>query len=142
MTANSTTSRLVLQHKLREDPAYVKVDARTDTGFIFPAFGSAQQDDDANVIYGGVVFFYNRTHIDIFVSHWCNSKKSRKNWAAVYTGADSQWIGPQNIIRLYESITVQAKAWRSRDLPPPTWKNQTIDVKKGIDDSKIALLEK
>ncbi|XP_052717511.1 uncharacterized protein LOC128189792 [Crassostrea angulata] len=131
MTANSTTSRLVLQHKLREDPAYVKVDARTDTGFIFPAFGSAQQDDDANVIYGGVVFFYNRTHIDIFVSHWCNSKKSRKNLAAVYTGADSQWIGPQNIIRVYESITVQAKAWRSRDLPPPTWKSQTIDVKEG-----------
>lgn len=86
MSANSAISRLVLQHDLREDPAYVKVDARTETGFIFPAFGSAQQDEDAYVMYGGVVFFYNRTHIDIFVSHLGNSNKSRKNWAAVYTG--------------------------------------------------------
>lgn len=53
MTANSEHSRLTLRHDLNEDPAYVKVEGRTDTGFIFPAFGSSQQDDDTGTLYGG-----------------------------------------------------------------------------------------
>lgn len=85
MTANSEHSRLTLRHDLNEDPAYVKVEGRTDTGFIFPAFGSSQQDDDTGTMYGGVVFVYNLTHIDIFVSHINNNWKKR-NWTAIYTG--------------------------------------------------------
>lgn len=89
MTANSEHSRLTLRHGLHEDPVYVKVEARTETGFIFPAFGSAQQDDDTGALYGGVVFVYNFTHIDIFVSHNNNNNNNRglkRNWAAIYTG--------------------------------------------------------
>lgn len=52
-------------------------------------------------------------------------------WCSYILGADSTWIGPQNVVRIYETIKVQAKAWRSRDLPPPTWKSQTIVVEKG-----------
>lgn len=33
--------------------------------------------------------------------------------------------GPKYLNRRYESIAVQAKVWRSRDLPPPTWSNTT-----------------
>lgn len=84
MTANSEHSRLTLRHDLNEDPAYVKVEGRTDTGIIFPAFGSSQQDDDTGTMYGGVVFVYNLTHIDIFVSHINN--KWKRNWTAIYTG--------------------------------------------------------
>lgn len=43
-------------------------------------------------------------------------------------GNEHKWIGPGNISRLFETITVQAKAWRSRDLPPITWKSQAINV--------------
>lgn len=85
MTANSEHSRLTLRHDLNEDPAYVKVEARTETGFIFPAFGSSQQDDDTGTMYGGVVFVYNLTHIDIFVSH-INNNNRKRNWTAIYTG--------------------------------------------------------
>uniref|UniRef100_K1PQ48 Uncharacterized protein n=1 Tax=Magallana gigas TaxID=29159 RepID=K1PQ48_MAGGI len=129
MTANSNTSRVTLSHDLQEAPAYVKVEARTKNGFTFPAFGSAQQDDDdTRAIYGGVVFVYDSTHIDIFVPHYSNDGASRSKWAAVYTGNEHKWIGPGNISRLFETITVQAKAWRSRDLPPITWKSQAINV--------------
>lgn len=87
MTANSNTSRVTLSHDLQEAPAYVKVEARTKNGFTFPAFGSAQQDDDdTRAIYGGVVFVYDSTHIDIFVPHYSNDGASRSKWAAVYTG--------------------------------------------------------
>lgn len=86
MTANSTTSRLTLQHDLHEEPAYVKVEARTVTGVIFTAFGSAQQDDDAGVMYGGVVFFYTNRTIHIFVSHYNNHASNSGKWAAIYTG--------------------------------------------------------
>lgn len=85
MTANSEHSRLTLRHDLNEDPAYVKVEGRTDTGFIFPAFGSSQQDDDTGTLYGGVVFVYNLTHIDIFVSH-SNNNNWKRYWTAIYTG--------------------------------------------------------
>lgn len=37
-------------------------------------------------IYGGVVFVYDSTHIDIFVPHYSNDGASRSKWAAVYTG--------------------------------------------------------
>lgn len=87
MTANSSTAKVTFRHGLQENPAYVKVEALTDTGFIFTAFGSAQQDDDdSRAIYGGVVFFYDSIHIDIFVPHWRNVRRTRMYWAAVYTG--------------------------------------------------------
>lgn len=86
MTANSPTAKVTLRHDLQEDPAYVKVEARTENGFIFPAFGSAQQDDDTGEMYGGVVFVYDSTHIDIFVPHYHNGDVPRSKWAAVYTG--------------------------------------------------------
>lgn len=87
MTANSSTAKVTLRHGLQENPAYVKVEALTDTGFIFTAFGSAQQDDDdSRAIYGGVVFVYDSIHIDIFVPHWRNVRRTRMYWAAVYTG--------------------------------------------------------
>uniref|UniRef100_K1Q4H9 Limulus clotting factor C n=1 Tax=Magallana gigas TaxID=29159 RepID=K1Q4H9_MAGGI len=130
MTANSEHSRLTLRHDLNEDPAYVKVEGRTDTGFIFPAFGSSQQDDDTGTLYGGVVFVYNLTHIDIFVSH-INNNNRKRNWTAIYTGDESKWSGPKYLNRRYESIAVQAKVWRSRDLPPPTWSNTTRVTNQG-----------
>lgn len=77
---------MVLKHNLQEDPAYVKVNARTKNGFIFPAFGSAQQDDDTGVMYGGVVFIYNAQTIDIFISHFNNKASKSGKWAAIYTG--------------------------------------------------------
>lgn len=86
MTANSSTSRLTFKHDLHEEPAYVKVEARTEAGVVFPAFGSAQQDDDAGVLYGGVVFIYNNHTIDIFVSHYNNKASNSGKWAAIYTG--------------------------------------------------------
>ena len=84
MAANSNTSHVTLKHDFNEIPAYVRVDGRTNAGFIFPAFGSAQEDDDTKM-YGGVVFFYNETHIDILVSAK-NNFKMEKQWAAIYTG--------------------------------------------------------
>lgn len=86
MTANSPTSRLTFQHDFNEEPAYVKVEARTETGVVFPAFGSAQQDDDAGALYGGVVFIYNNRTIDTFVSHFNNKASNSGKWAALYTG--------------------------------------------------------
>ena len=86
MAANSSTSHVTLKHDFHEIPAYVRVDGRTNAGFIFPAFGSAQEDDDTNMMYGGVVFFYNETHIDILVSAKNNCCKKEKQWAAIYTG--------------------------------------------------------
>lgn len=85
MTANSNTSRVTLRHGLREAPAYVKVEAQTKNGFIFPAFGSAQQDDDTGAMYGGVVFVYNSTHVDLFVPVRNNGPTSGQR-AAIYTG--------------------------------------------------------
>lgn len=85
MTANSPTAKVTLRHDLQEDPAYVKVEARTENGFIFPAFGSAQQDDDTGAMYGGVVFVYNSTHVDLFVPVWNNGPISGQR-AAIYTG--------------------------------------------------------
>lgn len=43
-------------------------------------------------------------------------------------GDESKWSGPKNLNRMYESIAVQAKVWRLRDLPPPTWRSQRIEV--------------
>ena len=87
MAANSNTSHVTLKHDFREIPAYVRVDGRTNAGFIFPAFGSAQEDDDTIMTYGGVVFFYNETHIDILVSANNNNNFGwKKQWTAIYTG--------------------------------------------------------
>lgn len=91
MTANSSTAKVTLRHDLHEDPAYVKVEARTETGFIFPAFGSAQQDDDAGAMYGGVVFVYNSTHVDLFVPVW-NNGPILDQYAAIYTGNKCQYL--------------------------------------------------
>lgn len=85
MAANSPTAKVTLRHDLQEDPAYVKVEARTENGFIFPAFGSNQQDDDTGAMYGGVVFVYNNTHVDLFVPVWNNGPTSGQR-AAIYTG--------------------------------------------------------
>lgn len=43
----------------------------------------------------------------------------------------STWAGPKNLPRIYQSITVQAKAWKSGDLPPPAWESQKIHVANG-----------
>ncbi|XP_062571253.1 uncharacterized protein LOC134233297 [Saccostrea cucullata] len=131
MTANTSTAFINIRHMLGELPLLVKVEAKTDEGWIFPGFGSAQTDDDSGDLYGGVVFIYDKISIQIYVPHWNNNKKGRKKWTAHYIGNPYKWIGPDGIKREYVSIHVRARAWKSSNMPPPSWKSGTISVRRG-----------
>ncbi|XP_062613868.1 uncharacterized protein LOC134275615 [Saccostrea cucullata] len=64
------SSPVLIQHPLEQMPAKVEVQVKIqENGYdvIFPAFGSAQRDDDSDNIYGGVVYIYNENHVKIFV---------------------------------------------------------------------------
>ena len=108
MAANSNTSHVTLKHDFNEIPVYVSVNGRTDAGFIFPAFGSAQQDDDTSMTYGGIVFFYNETHIDILVSA-DNNYGSEKQWAAIYTGCLS-------FLKFYNSMNFWNNRFKTQNM--------------------------
>lgn len=85
MTANSATSEQTILHGLQELPMMVRVDAKTEEGWIFTGFGSAQKDDDGGYTYGGVVFIYSNTSIKIFVPKRSNDR-STATWTALYLG--------------------------------------------------------
>jgi hypothetical protein len=84
MTANSDSSEQTIPHGLQELPLLVQVEAKTEDGWIFSGFGSAQGDDDEGS-YGGVVFIYDSTRIKIFVPRVYNNKRMT-SWNAVYLG--------------------------------------------------------
>lgn len=68
--AQVTKSAVTIPHPLHDKPARVEVQVKVQENgseVIFPASGSAQRDDDSYNIYGGVVYFYNKHHVKIFV---------------------------------------------------------------------------
>jgi hypothetical protein len=85
MTADSASSEQTIPHGLQELPLLVQVEAKTEDGWVFSGFGSAQGDDDGSESYGGVVFIYNNENIRIFVPRNRNANK-RTSWNAVYLG--------------------------------------------------------
>ncbi|XP_062597041.1 uncharacterized protein LOC134258491 [Saccostrea cucullata] len=156
MTADSSTSGKTVPHGLGELPLLVEVEAKTNEGWIFPGFGSAQTDDDEGVLYGGVVFIYDDKVINISVPKKNNFAGSM-DWTALYTGFiililvfkicatfqllglgavrylgnQEKWIGPAQIGRTYISVLVRAKAWRSLDFPSPSFESETFTVVAG-----------
>ena len=65
-----SVSPIIIPHPLGERPAKVDVQVKVrENGkdIVFPASGSAQRDDDAYSVYGGVVYLYNEHHVKIFV---------------------------------------------------------------------------
>ncbi|XP_048744184.2 uncharacterized protein LOC125657564 [Ostrea edulis] len=128
MTANSSSSSVSVDHGLGELPLRVMIEARTEEGWIFPGFGSAQADDDKDVPYGGVVFIYNEVNIQMYVPHRNNGRRIKSKWTALYLGNENKWVGPDQLPRRHTSVLVRAKAWKPRDLPPPSWRSSAILV--------------
>lgn len=86
------TSPIIITHPLGNIPAKVEVQVKVQESgseYIFPAFGSAQRDDDSDNDYGGVVFIYNENHVKIFVPVQENTSDKG---LAIYTGMASQHL--------------------------------------------------
>jgi hypothetical protein len=48
-----------------------------------------------------------------------------------FVGDEEKWTGPADIGRQHHSVLVRIKAWRSSDLPPPTFKSRVINFEAG-----------
>jgi hypothetical protein len=87
MTANSGTSEEVIPHGLKEFPFLVTVEAKTEDGWVFSGFGSAQSDDDGAYVYGGVVFMHNKISVRILIPKSLRPDRWMTNYTAVYLGS-------------------------------------------------------
>ncbi|XP_062609278.1 uncharacterized protein LOC134271029, partial [Saccostrea cucullata] len=119
----------LIEHPLGQMPAKVEVQVKIqENGYdvTFPAFGSAQRDDDVDNIYGGVVYIYNENHVKIFVP--VRNNHSNKG-VLIFTGG-SAFSGPFE--GNYSVGFIRIKVWGLCDLPPAKFtSNDSESISKG-----------
>ncbi|XP_052232683.1 uncharacterized protein LOC127845671 [Dreissena polymorpha] len=123
-----TQAVLTFPHGLGEVPLLVDVSIKSTNGpnkdFIFSAIGSQPRDDDIPQQWGGVVYFYNKSHVIV-------SAPTQSNTVAIlghviYTDNTSFYAGPN--ADSVDIALVRVRAWRVSTLPLPAWKVTGIPV--------------
>ena len=126
MKANDAQlSRIVIEHGLNELPAKVDVQIKSVTGadndWIFSGASVFQADDDPSEDYGGIVYFYNETHVVLIAPKYYNNIDGK--WFVVTTGNRNGFFIGSHHYR-YTEGKVRVRIWLQRDFPTPAYKSK------------------
>ena len=136
---DETLSDIVIKHDLGVLPNKVDVLIKpTDgpnAGWTFHGDSAFLNDDDIKFMYGGVVYFYNETHVRLFAPRKNNQVASGR---ILYTGAqDERRLGDHH--QTAESALVRVKVWGPKDMPPPDFETDWLPL--DISDSSKSFYE-
>ncbi|KAJ8302825.1 hypothetical protein KUTeg_019221, partial [Tegillarca granosa] len=109
---DGTHSQISLEHAFGEWPAYVDIQIKpanqsgSNAPFVFPGISSAQRDDDENILYGGIVYIYDKTRVTLFAP---NRNDGSASGASIFTETGSYIEIRHGLNREPQFVSVQIK---------------------------------
>ena len=123
-TSDSKLSRVIIEHGLNELPAKVDVQVRsvsgTDYDWIFPGASVSQGDDDTGEDYGGVIYFYNSTHVTLCVP--VDSNNDGQGYVVTTGHRNDYFVGSHHY--KYIEARVRVRIWLLDRFPKPAYMSQ------------------
>lgn len=131
MEAESSSSFKSVSHNLGEIPLLVDVSVKPIGGpnenFIFKGIGDSSRDDDQDTAYGGVVYIYGNTTVDLYLPKRHNGNANEGK--GINTGASPHWTGVN--IQQDREVMVRVRCWIAAVLPEPCFKKTGIHLRAG-----------
>ncbi|KAJ8302710.1 hypothetical protein KUTeg_019106 [Tegillarca granosa] len=109
---DGTHSQISLEHAFGEWPVYVDIQIKptnqsgSNAPFVFPGISSAQRDDDENILYGGIVYIYDKTRVTLFAP---NRNDGSASGASIFTETGSYIEIRHGLNREPQFVSVQIK---------------------------------
>ena len=127
---DSKLSKVIVEHGLNELPAKVDVQVKSmsgaDNDWIFPGASVYQADDDMDGDYGGVVYFYNSTHVILSVP--VDANNNGQGYAVTTGHRNEYFLGSHHY--KYIEARVRVRIWLLDTFPSPFFKSQwySLDI--------------
>ena len=133
-------SERVIEHGLNQIPAKVDVQIQSVSGpangWIFTGDSVLQSDDDTIDEYGGVVYFYNKTHVVLRTPKESNNQNSAG--MLVTTGGKDGRFMNNNYVHFSEGL-VRVRVWSPEDFPDAIFQSKWLPL--DITDPKKTFYE-
>ena len=126
---DSQLSTVIIKHGLNELPAKVDVQVKSvsgaDNDWIFTGASVTLADDDTSEDYGGVVYFYNETHVILSVPTGSNNNK-RQGYVVTTGHRNEYFIGVHHY--KYTEGLVRIRIWLLNAFPAPSYSSQWYEI--------------